>query len=120
MDTDNVVYCRWDLVRFVTEDKLIKNKAFRTLSVTASDVLELRMYLGKTDDGKFYEVRIYKTKPEQVYVHDKGDMILFYTENDEYATFQFENFDDALLFLDTISIRHPEYRIRPMRKLPRE
>lgn len=120
MDLKNIVYCRWELLRFVIENKLVRGNVFRTLSVTANDVLELRMYLGKTDDGRFYEVRIYKTEPGQVYIHHVSDMILFYTENDEYATFQFEDFDDALDFLNMISIRHPEYRTRPMRRLPKE
>lgn len=119
MEPKNLVYCHWDLIRFITEEKMIIDGVFRTLSVTAEDVLELRMYLGKTDDGKFYEVRIYKTNPKQIYIHDVKDQILFYDENDEYATFQFEDFKDALDFLSTISYRHPEYRNRPMRKLER-
>lgn len=120
MDMENLVYCHWDLVRFVTEEKLIRDGIFKTLSVTANDVLELRMYLGKNEQDGLFEVRIYKTTPKQVYAKNGRDQVLFYDENDEYATFQFEDFEDARDFLSSISDRHPEYRYRPMRRLPRE
>ena len=120
MDLSNKAYCHWDLIRFIKESDLIQDGKFMTLSVTDGTQYELMLFLGKDDTGKFFEVRVDKTEPSQVYVKSEQDKVLFYDENDEYATFQFENYEDALEFLDTISYRHDEYTTRPMKEIKKE
>ena len=120
MDLENKVYCHWDLIRFIREEDLIQDGKFLTLSVSEGLELELMLFLGKDDTGKFFEVRVYKAEPSQVYVKNVNDKVLFYDENNEYASFQFENYDDALDFLDTISYRHDEFTTRPVRKIEKK
>ena len=121
MDLGNKAYCHWDLVRFIREEDLYDdNGSFRTLSVTDGSQYELMLFLGKDDTGKFFEVRVYKTEPSQVYIKNESDKVLFYDENDEYATFQFEDYEDALDFIDTISYRHEEYLTRPMKEIEKK
>ncbi len=120
MDLTKKAYCHWDLVRFIEEESLKSDDGFLTLSVTDGSQYELMLFLGKDDTGKLFEVRIYKAEPSQVYVKNDKDRVLFYTENDEYATFQFENYEDAHEFIDTISYRHEEYLRRPVRKIKKK
>ena len=114
MQLDQKVFCHWDIVRFIKEENLLKNGVFRTLSVTEGNSAELMIFLGKGDNDSDYEVRVYKNTPTDKYVPNECDNVKRYEENDEYATFIFEQFDDAHEFVDTLSYRHNEYRVRPI------
>ena len=118
MNLSNKVLVDYDSIGFITEDALIKNDVFRTLSVTCdSHKFELMIFLGKTDDNMLYEVRVYKEEPSQGYVIHDRDRIVFYCENDEYATFRFNTYDEAKEFITSLTYRHPEYHSRPKRKV---
>ena len=114
MQLDSKVFCHWDIVRFIKEENLLKNGVFRTLSVTEGNSAELMIFLGKADNDSDYEVRVYKNTPTDKYVPNECDNVKRYEENDDYATFIFEQFDDAHEFVDTLSYRHNEYRVRPI------
>jgi len=116
------IYCHWDLVRFITEDHLKKDGSFRTMSVThtiqkknkETVSYEMMIFLGKSDSGNEYEVRVYKSKPDDKYVPKEQDKVKRYEENDEFATFYFNDFEKAHEFVDCLDYRHPEYKARPM------
>ena len=116
MRFENIIYCHWDIVRLIFEENLKTEEGkFRTLSVTCAKDIELMIFLEKSDDE--YEVRVYKNKPTDKYVPNDLDNVKNYEENDEYATFFFENFENAKRFTDTLPYIHPEYKSRPIRKI---
>lgn len=117
MQLENRVLCHWDFVRFVTESHLKKEDGtFLTLSVTEGNYAELMLFLGKTDSNSGYEVRVYKNAPGDKYIPREDDNVQSYEENDEYATFFFDEYETAHNFIDMIGC-HPEYRTRPIRKI---
>lgn len=118
MQVKDKLFCHWDLVRFVSEDDLKKDDGtFTTLSVSDGDKLELMIFLGKDDSDSCYEVRVYKKKPDDKYVPNENDKVSRYEENDEYATFFFDKYEDANSFTYLIAYVHPEYKKRPVRKI---
>lgn len=111
-----ILLCHWDIVRFVKETDIVKDDGtFLTLSVTDGKELEFMIFLEK--NGSEYEVRVYKGKPSDKYIPYNSDNVKRYEENDEYATFFFEKFDDAIHFVSILGYVHPEYRGRPCRKI---
>lgn len=117
MQLERKVYCHWDLVRFVKED-LLKNDdgTLMTLSVTDGAEHEIMLFLGKDDSSSQFEVRIYRCSANQKYIPHQSDHVLSFVKGKEYDTFFFENFNDAIDFLDTLSYRHEEYQMRPFKK----
>lgn len=119
MQLKRKIYCHWDICRFVTEQHLLKDGGY-TLSVTESNKYELMIFLGKSDSGSGYEVRVYKAQPADNYVpHEFDNNVTRYEENDEYVTFFFENFEYAHEFV-TISVHmHKEFKTRPVQEIRR-
>lgn len=118
MQVKNKMFCHWDLLRFISEKHLQQDDGtFRTLSVTDGDKLEFMIFLGKDDTNSCYEVRVYKNKPGNKYVPNEYDKISRYEENDEYATFFFDKYDDAQDFISMLGYLHPEYKTRPVKKI---
>ena len=118
MQVEKKLFCHWDLVRFVTEENLKQEDGtFLTLSVIDGDKVELMIFLGKDDSTSDYEVMVYKSKPNDKYVPHEYDEVKRFEENDEYATFFFEKFDQAHDFTDMLGYAHPEYKERPCRKI---
>jgi len=118
MQLEKKIFCHWDFVRFVSESDLQKEDGtFLTLSVSERNEFELMIFLGKDDSNSCYEVRVYKSKPTNTYVPHMYDNVSRYEENDEYATFFFENYEHAHRFIQMVGYRHPEYKKRPIRKI---
>lgn len=118
MQVKNKLFCHWDFVRFVSEEHLKQdNGTFLTLSVTDGGKLELMIFLGKDDSDSGYEVRVYKSEPSDKYVPNNYDNVKRYEENDEYATFFFDEYEQAHNFTDLIGYMHPEYQKRPVKKI---
>ena len=118
MQVQDKVFCHWDLVRFISEKHLQKDDGtFMTLSVTDGEKLEFMIFLGKDDSNSGYEVRVYKSEPGDKYVPNEYDKVSRYEENDEYATFFFNTYEDAHSFTDSIGYLHPEYKKRPVEKI---
>ena len=118
MKMENKLYCHWDFVRFIQEKHLEDDTGKRsTLSVTHGDTVELMIFLGKADNDTDYEARIYKAETTDKYVPHENDKVKIYEENDEYATFIFEKFEYAHEFVDYLAAYHPEYIVRPTRKI---
>lgn len=121
MQVKNKLFCHWDLVRFVSEEQLKQDDGtFLTLSVTDGDKLEFMIFLGKDDSNSGYEVRVYKREPSDKYVPNEYDNVKCYEENDEYATFFFDEYEQAHSFADLISYIHPEYKKRPVKEIGNE
>lgn len=116
MRIEKKLYCHWDLVRFVREDHLIKEGKGLTLSLVDENKKELLIFLEKDDSNSCFEVRVYKAKPTDKYIPHASDNVERYEENDEYATFIFDEFESAKEFVDTLSYRHKEYCKRPCKK----
>lgn len=116
---EDKLFCHWDAVRFVSEKNLEKSDGtFFTLSVTIQNKLELMIFLGRDEEtNSCYEVKIYKSKPNDKYIPNKDDEVKGWEENDEYATFSFEEYEQARNFVETLPYRHPEYRARPFREI---
>ena len=121
MQVEKKLFCHWDLVRFITEEHLKQEDGtYLTLSVTNGDKVELMIFLGKDEASSDYEVRVYKSKPTDKYVPDKYDEVKRFEENDEYATFFFEKFEQAHHFTDLLGYVHPEYQERPCREIGKD
>lgn len=121
MQVEKKLFCHWDLVRFVSEGKLNQGDGtFLTLSVTDGYNLELMIFLGKDDSNSGYEVRVYKSEPSDKYVPNEYDNIKRYEENDDYATFFFDEYEKAHDFTVLIGYMHPEYRKRPVQKISKD
>ncbi len=118
MQVEKKLFCHWDLVRFITTGHLIQEDGtFLTLSITEGDKIELMIFLGKDDSTSDYEVRVYKSKPTDKYIPNEYDEVKRFEENDEYASFFFDEYSYALDFADSIGYMHPEYTTRPVRKI---
>ena len=118
MQVEKKLFCHWDLVRFVQEERLKEeDETFWTLSVTDGGKIELMIFLGKDDSTSDYEVRVYKDKPTDKYVPKENDDLKNFEEKDEYATFFFEKYEQARYFVEMLSYVHPEYRNRPVREI---
>ncbi len=110
------VYCNWDLIRFVSEEVLMQEDGtFLTLSVIKDETTELMIFLGKNDSE--YEVMVYKANENDKYVPHEFDNVKSYSENEQYATFFFEEYEQAHEFINNLSYIHKEYKIRPTRKI---
>lgn len=117
MQLERKLYCHWDLVRFVPEQRLLGDNGY-TLSVTDSDEYELMIFLGLIDNNQGYEVRVYKNNPKDKYTpHRYDNNVVRYEENEEYITFFFNNYEAARDFTYMIGYIHPEYKVRPARKI---
>lgn len=117
MQLEKKIFCHWDLVRFVSKENLKQEDGtFLTLSVT-NGKLEYMMFLGKSDSDSEYEVRIYKSKPNDKYIPNEHDNVKRYEENDEFVTFYFDEYEDAHEFIDWIPYNHCEYKVRPSRPI---
>lgn len=118
MQVKDKLFCDWDLVRFVSEQHLIRDDGtFLTLSVVEGKKLELMIFLGKDDSNSGYEVRVYKSEPSDKYVPHEFDNVKRYEENDEYATFFFDEYEQAHSFVDMLGYVHNEYKTRPFREI---
>ena len=114
MQVQNKVLCHLDLLRFISEKHLKQDDGtFLTLSVTDENKLELMIFLGKDDSNSCYEVRVYKSDPSNKYVPNENDNVTRYEENDEYATFFFDKYENAHRFTNMLGCLHPEYKERP-------
>jgi len=118
LELRNKLLCRWDLLRLVREDQIRKaDGTFFTLSVIDENQMELMIFLDACEDELDYEVRIYKSEPDEKYVPDKDDKVERYEENEEYASFIFLDFLSASEFIQTLSCFHPEFQKRPAREI---
>lgn len=118
MQVEKKLFCHWDLVRFVTEDYLLQEDGtFVTLSVTDGENSELMIFLGKDESNSEYEVRVYKNDPNDKYVPNEFDNVKSYEENNEYASFFFDEYEDAHEFTESIGYNHPEFSTRPVKEI---
>lgn len=92
-------YVHWDLVRFITEDK-IENSCMALAEYGSDTIYDLMVYLFKNDNK--WLVLVYKSE-----------------EADDFDSFDFDSFDDAHEFVETLSWKHPEYKTRPFKKINR-
>ena len=99
MKFESVVYCHWDLLRFMNETEISEKN--NTLSLVAEGELELMIFLSKKNEGQGYEVRVYKTEME-------------------FDEFSFDDFGSAREFMENIPYEHPEYEERPARKIDKK
>ena len=117
MQVEKKMFCHFDLVRFVTEENLKQDGRFLSLSVTDGEKQEFMIFLGKDEETSEYEVRVYKSEPGDKYIPNEMDNVKRFEENDEYATFIFEKYEQANRFADLLGYVHPEYRVRPSRRI---
>ena len=115
MQAEEKLFCKWDLVRSVTEAQLKENGTMKTLSVIGPYNVELMIFLKQNESTSEFEVKVYKDLPKDKYVPHIIDEVTRYEECDEYAKFFFATFDKAKLFVDMLQHMHLEYKIRPVR-----
>ena len=112
------LYCHWDLVRFVCEEHLTTDDGKNlTLSVTEGKKVEFMIFLEKNESNSNYEVRVYKASADDKYIPNEYDDVLCYEECEEYVTFFFADFEKARNFVYMLGYVHPEYKVRPVRKI---
>ena len=119
MQLEKKLFCSWGWLRLVSEDYIKqKDRTYLTISLTESEDpnSELMIFLGK-DRFNPYEVRVYKNKPTDKYMPKEQDDVKKYEENDEYATFYFNKYEQAREFVYMLAFVHPEYKVRPSRKI---
>ena len=108
------LYSNLSTLRYIPESYLKENGY--TISLTDGKNFELMIFLGMNDDGSEYEVRIYSLN---VYVPNDLDKGILKVEktNEEYTTFYFKEYTYSLLFIQSLFINHPEFKIRPVRQI---
>ena len=87
------------------------------ISLSEGKRFELMIFLGKEDNSERYEVRVHKANVNDRYIPHPGDSVQSYTENDEFASFFFENFENGIRFISMIPYWHHEYCERIVRKI---
>lgn len=92
------LYVHWDLVRFMTEDKLDNDCMTLAYYGKNNEIYDLMVYLFKENDKWF--VLVYESE-----------------ESNNYDTYDFDNFEDARDFVDYLPYNHPEYKERPFKKV---
>lgn len=97
IDEMKKLYVHWDLVRFVTEDK-VDNNCMALAHYQSDVVYDLMVYLFKENDKWF------------VYIYESE-------ERDKCDTYDFDDFEDARDFIDYLPYKHPEYKERPFKKV---
>lgn len=116
MQQEEKLFCKWDLVRSITEEQLTKDDGtMKTLSVIGPYNVELMIFLRKNESTQDFEVQVYKDMPTDKYVPHIIDEVTRYEETDEYAKFYFATFNRAKAFVDVMQHMHNEYKIRPVR-----
>ena len=112
------IFCELDIVRFLPKDKFEESVGKEgALSVSHGTKTEIMIFFGKEEKGENYEVRVYKAKPENKYVPHACDACVGYEENDEYASFFFDDYYDGRSFIEFLFQLHEEYRERPVRRI---
>lgn len=118
MKFTNKSYCELNNILFLSPPMCLVQDPDCVISFTFDGKWELMIFLGKDERSTDYEVRIYKNKPTDKYVpDDELDNVKRYEENDEYATFFFENYETAIRFVFWLRYLHKEYKKRPARAI---
>lgn len=118
MKFTNKKYCDLNMSFFLSERKYFFNEPECVISFTLDGIWELMIFLGKDEKSTDYEVRVYKNEPTDKYVPCKElDQVKRYEENDEYASFFFEDYEVAVRFVRWVRYFHKEYKKRPARRI---
>lgn len=99
LENIKILWCHWDLFRFFTEEHLnngiVGLCSYETMKDTKKQViLDYRIYMYKENDKFIVDV---------------------YKDEDNKDSFQFNTYNDAHEFMDTLDCIHPEYLERPAR-----
>jgi len=87
---------------------------FDRISIVDNHQVEQQIFLYKNEDTSEYEVRIYKLKATDTYMPNLSLGFKRYFANDEFASFFFETYYFACLFIAKLAESHPESLIRPV------
>lgn len=117
MQFKNRIFCNHETIMDVNSNNLYNIDSSLVISIVDEKNKELMIFIGEADSGSVYEVRIYKNKPTDEYVQCKEDEVVWDEECDEYTTLIFKTFENARTFVETLKDKHPEYAIRPVRKI---
>ena len=109
------IFCTFKAVELISANYIFDTKD--TISVVLGQSKEAMIFLGMADNNFDFEVRIYKYSSSDKYVPYKYDRVKSYEENDEYATFFFEEYTSAVEFVSKLNYRHREYCFRPARNI---
>ena len=112
MQLTKKVFCDGSRVTLVPE-KIIRSNGY-TLSITSGGKKETMVFLGTRKKSAGYEVRVYKNNSDAKYIPHELDNIQAYEENNEFATFIFDNYVAANNFTSSLEYRHKEFMPRPM------
>lgn len=96
----SIIWCHWDLARFLEEENANLNK----------HVIGLNTYMNRKDNGEqvLMDLRIF------LYKEDDKFKVRVYEDDENFKIFEFDTFDEARDEFDMIPYRHPEYQSRPM------
>jgi len=96
----SIMWCHWDLIRFLTEDKCDMN----TSIIAECSYEELK-------DGTpvYLDYRIYLYKEDNKYI------VQVYVDHYNYNRYEYNTFDEAINFMDDMPYTHKELSKRPMR-----
>ena len=118
MESRRKLYCHHDMIRFMTEEILIKEVGKNgIISLSEGKRFELMIFLGKELNSERYEVRVHKASVNDRYIPHPGDGVQSYSENNKYVSFFFEDFEKGIHFISMIPYWHPEYRNRVVKKI---
>ena len=115
MQFTNKFYCHFDLLRVRSEDYVQCKKC--TLSIIGNfngKKFEYSIFLGKCENTKGYEVRVYKLNSDDKYVPHQDDNVVDFVETYEDISFFFDDFISAKNFLKSLPYNHIEFKKRPI------
>lgn len=106
-------YCRFDLVRYITEKQLNHPNAIVTISITEKNNKEQMIFFKRNNYTHEYEVLVYKYRKSDHYIRNSIDDIKRVEESSIATTFFFDTFAQSKRFLQEFFFYHKEYQFRP-------
>lgn len=103
LNSIDIIWCHWDLLRFLSADKVDLNKYIVAVGHKSS--------LKDSNDEVIIDYRIYLYKESDKFI------IQVYISDTEYDILEYVNVDEALENLDMLPYNFPKYKTRPMRVL---
>lgn len=112
MQFENRITCYPSYLQEIPESDIVRQGC---VSICDNHRVEQMIFLIPCiTDAPGFEVRVYKAHSTDTYVPNPCDINLKkYTENDEFASFIFDDLVFARHFIRVFEHNHPEYKIRP-------
>ena len=105
--------CHPAYLQEISEDDAIFQGGY--ISICDEHRVEQMIFIYKNESSAEFEVRVPKSNQIDTYASNKYDkFIIRFEVNANFASFFFEHFLFACLFVNNLETVHPEYGVRPL------